>query len=178
MIWQGEIAGPKDLVRVQVPIPIQWRQDCNKPRLRIVVCWDPPVNNAISGIWACRRVNVHFRLDSHSRALTPVRRPSHHSYPVLDRLWHLDKLPQDQTVRFDEWLIDLSYEEIAEYFPGMDFTASQRVGVAMELFDEDDTASVSPQPYLQAIKISSTMTHLSAVKMPVRQPVVIRASAN
>ncbi len=60
----------------------------------------------------------------------------------------------------------------------MDFTASQRVGVAMELFDEDDKAPVSPQQYLQALKISSTMTHLSAVKMPVRQPVVIRTAAN
>ncbi len=178
MIWQGEIAGPKDLVRVQIPIPVQWLKDCSEPRLRMVVCWDPPVNNAISGIWACRHVNVHLRLDAESRGLNPVRRPSHHSYPVLDRLWHLDRIPNDQTVQSDEWLIDLSYDEIAEYYPGMDFTASQRVGVAMELFDAAEDAPVSPQQYVQALKISSTMTHLSAIKTPVRQPVVIRNAAN
>lgn len=72
--------------------------------------------------------------------------------------------------------MDLYYDEIAEYFVGMDFTPTQRVGVALELFDAAENSSVSPQSFLQSLPVAATMTHLYALKTPVRQPVIIRAA--
>jgi len=75
------------------------------------------------------------------------------------------------------WLIDLFYNEIAEYFSGMDFTPSQRVGVALELFDDTTGTPTSPQSFIQSLPIAATMTHLSSVRSPVRQPVIVRSTA-
>jgi len=74
----------------------------------------------------------------------------------------------------DTWLIELSYEEIAPYPPGMDFDPRQRVGFAAELFDAAATRA-DPQPAMQALPIAATMTHLSIQPTPLRSPVIIRA---
>lgn len=174
MIWQGEITGSKDLLRLNVPIPQQWLDASSEAQMRLVACSDPPVNDAVFGVWACRKVTARLKPGPEAKAIRPMRTPSHPSYPVLDRTYRLDRLPDGVTVQGDMWLIELMYDELAEYFTPMDFSPSQRVGVALELFDASDTP-VSPQPALQALSIVSTMTHLSRVETPVRQPVVVRA---
>lgn len=176
MVWQGEIESSKDRVRVNLPIPREWLLQCQNPRVRVVVCWDPPVNNAISGVWACRKVSVKLRTAPESKAILSIRGPSHGSYPVIDRTYRLDRLPEGVEVTGDTWLMDLSYDEIAEYFVVMDFTPTQRVAVALELFDDVADTPVSPQSFLQSLPVAATMTHLSAVKTPVRQPVIVRAA--
>ncbi|MCA9058233.1 MAG: S8 family serine peptidase, partial [Planctomycetaceae bacterium] len=173
VIWQGEMNGPKDLVRVNIPVPHVWLHLCDEPRLRLVACWDTPVNDAVSGLWACRAVRVHLRPGPDAKAIRPVRGPSHPSYPVLDRTYKLNSM-QSTPISGDNWLVDLSYDEIAEYFAPMDFTPSQRIGLAIELFDAGESQA-SPQPALQAMSNVQTMTHLSQIATPVRQPVVIRA---
>ncbi len=177
MVWQGEINGPKDLVRVNVPIPRAWLTQSENPRIRVVVCWDPPVNNAISGVWACRKVSITLRPEPDTKAVHPQRGPSHPSNPVIDRTYRLDKVRHELGFHGDMWLIDLFYNEIAEYFSGMDFTPSQRVGVALELFDDTTGTPTSPQSFIQSLPIAATMTHLSSVRSPVRQPVIVRSTA-
>jgi len=71
------------------------------------------------------------------------------------------------------WLIELSYEEIAPYPPGMDFDPRQRVALAAELFDEGAKRS-DPQPAMQALPVAASMTRLSIQPTPIRSPVVIR----
>ena len=132
------------------------------------------MNDAVSGLWACRKVNVHVRPGPDAKAIRPLRTPSHASYPVLDRTYNLDRLPAGTSIDGDIWLIDLSYDENAEYYAGMDFAPAQRVGVAIELFDAS-VFRVSPHLALQAMSTVATMTHLSRVAAPVRQPVVIRS---
>ncbi|MEQ9407688.1 MAG: S8 family serine peptidase [Fuerstiella sp.] len=175
MIWQGEINGPKDLMRLNVPIPRAWLNSCVEPQMRLVVCWDPPVNDAIYGVWSCRKVSVHLRPGPDINALRPLRTYSHPSYPVLDRLFRLDRLPKGVSVTGDIWLVDLSYDEIAEYYSPMDFAPMQRVGMAIELMDAANDAN-SPQEALQALPITTTMTHLSQTGVPVRQPIVVKSN--
>ena len=54
LLWQGEIAGPKDIVRVLMPVPPEWLKQAASPKLRVVCCWDPPVSNAASSFWSVR----------------------------------------------------------------------------------------------------------------------------
>ena len=174
MIWQGTIAGPKDLVRINVPIPRDWLASCSEPRARLVVCSDPPVNDAVNGIWACRKVSARLRPGPDSRAIRPVNAPSHSSYPVIDRFYRLNRLPNGAVVSGDMWLVDLFYDEIADYYAGMVFTPSQRVGVVFELFD-DSAPRVSPQNAIQSLTSVDTMTRLSRASVHVQNPVIIRS---
>jgi len=171
-IWQGVIDGPKDVVRVQLPIPRDWLDQASAPRLRLVVSWDPPVNQAAHDVWACRRLLARLRPGPDARAMYP-RGPAHRSYPLLDRLYDLTRLPAGVSVRGDTWLIELSYEQIADYYPGMDFSPQQRTAFAAELWD-DSEEPVSPQGAVQALLVSRTMTRLSVPPTVVRTPVVLR----
>ena len=121
--------------------------------MRLVACSDPPVNDAVVGVWASRKVAVKLKPGPDARAIRPMRTPSHASYPVLDRMYRLDRLPEGATVEGDIWLIELSYDELADYFSAVDFTPSQRVGVALQLFDASE-ASISPQPAVQALSVA------------------------
>ena len=73
-----------------------------------------------------------------------------------------------------QFLGRLSDEEIAEYYPGIDFTPHQRVAFAAELFDDSDQRS-SPQALLQSLPAAATMIQLSAPAATVRTPVIIKA---
>jgi hypothetical protein len=174
MLWQGQINGAKDLLRIQVPIPQEWIANADTPRMRLVVCWDPPVNDAVTGVWACREVKVQFRPSPDITALRPRGRRILSSYPVIDRVYHLDNLPDGVTIDGDVWLLDLSYDEIADYYSGMEFTPLQRIGVAIELSD-DGANPESPQSMIQNLAVASTMEHLSAVRAPIQQPVVVKS---
>jgi len=173
-VWQGVIDGPKDLVRVQLPIPRKWLDRSSNPRLRLVVTWDTPVNAAAHDIWGSRRVTAHLRPGPDTRAM--YRRPrgsGHRSYPISDKFFDLTRLPSGVTIQGDTWLVELTYEQIADDYPGIDFSPQQRVAFAAELWDASENP-VSPQGSVQALPISQTMTRLSVPPAVVRAPVVLR----
>jgi len=64
-------------------------------------------------------------------------------------------------------------EEIGDYLPSMTFPSQQRIAFAAELFDADGFQS-SPQPFLQAMAFTRTMTRLSVPPSIARVPVVLR----
>jgi len=63
----------------------------------------------------CGDVDVSARLRMHPDA--PAQRSSrlrsHGSYPLLERLYDLSKLPPSVTVEGDSWLVEIAYEQIA-----------------------------------------------------------------
>ena len=103
-------------------------------------------------------------------------RDSHaQTYPILERRYDLTKRPNDSDPNDDEefWLIELSYEQIAEYYPAMIFPPQQRVAFAAEIIDEGE-ARVSPQQILQSLPMTQSMTRLSVPPAVARMPVVLR----
>ena len=172
MVWQGVIDGPKESVRVQLPIPREWLIEASSPWIRIVVAWDPPVNAAAHHVWACRRVVSRLQPYPYTRAVRP-RRGGHRSYPLTDRLYDLTRLPDGSETDNDLWMLEISYEQIADYYPGIDFSPQQRVAFAAELWDDAEEA-VSPQAALQALPIAQTMNRLSIPPTIVRSPIVVR----
>jgi len=174
MLWQGYIESPADTVRIQLPIPLSWLAEAEAPTLRLVVCYDPPVNEAAIATWACRRVSPVLRLHPDGPAARAPR-GGHLSFPVIDRRYALARYNPDgeQPADGDVWLIELSYSEIAPYAPAIDFDPRQRVAFAAELFDSE-SSRVDPQPALQALPITATMARLSVQPAPIRSPVIVR----
>jgi hypothetical protein len=172
MLWQGLLEGPGELARIAIPIPKAWYSEAQQPSLRLVVSWDSPVNAAVTGLWATRKVSAQLKASPDSAALHGTR-GGHLSYPLIDRTYDLQKLPKDVTVDGDMWLLELSYEQIADYHLGMVFTPQQRVAFAAELFDRTDVP-VSPQAALQALPAAITMTRLSIPPQSIKTPVVVR----
>jgi hypothetical protein len=174
MLWQGFIESPKDIVRVQIPIPLDWLGKANVPMLRLVVCYDPPVNEAALATWACRKVKAVLHLGPDASFL---RAPSggHESYPLIIRQYNLARYApgQEKAAEGDMWLLELSYEEIAPYPPAMDFDPRQRVAFAAELIDEHPSP-VDPQPAMQALPNAAAMTRLSAQRAATRTPIIVR----
>jgi hypothetical protein len=171
-LWQGMLEGPADIARVQLPIPKAWYDAAHKPYLRVTVCWDPPVNAAVGELWSTRKITVHLKANPESPSLHGSR-ATHKSYPFIDRSYDLQKLPKGASVEGDIWLLELSYDQVADYYPGLTFTPQQRVAFAAELYDEGDEP-LSPQAAIQALPISLTMTRLSVPPQTVRTAVVIR----
>jgi hypothetical protein len=174
LIWQGFVESPGDTVRVQLPIPLEWLAEAQDPRLRLIICYDPPVNDAALATWACRRVQARLRQHPDERGLrAPTRR--HVSYPVIDRVYKLGRYKPDgeNPAEGETWLVELYYEGIAPYPPTMDFNPRQRVAFAAELIDVGESP-VDPQPAMQALPIAATMNRLSIQPTAVRSPVIIR----
>jgi hypothetical protein len=174
MVWQGLIESPRDTLRVQLPIPLAWLQHASEPVLRLVVCADPPVNEAARATWACRRIVPVLHAHPDSRGVTAPR-GRHPSFPVVDRVYKLDRYRPgaDTPAEGDLWLIEIRYEEIAPYPPGMDFDPRQRVAFAAELIDKGDRP-VDPQAAMQRLPIAESMTRLSIQPTAVRSPVILR----
>ena len=174
ILWQGFIESPRDAVRVQLPIPRDWLHHAKRPTLRLVVCADPPVNDAAQATWACRKIIPLLHLHPDDRAVNAPR-GSHPTFPVIDRVYELDRYKPkgEKPAEGDLWLIELKYEEIAPYPPGMEFDPRQRVAFAAELIDRGEVP-VDPQPALQALPIAKTMTRLSIQPTPIRSPIIIR----
>lgn len=177
-LWQGIITGTSDVARVQVPIPRAWLSTAGKPVLRLICVWDAPVNEAVRKIWACRKIAARLRPDPTSRALTGSR-GGHSSYPIIDRTYdvskeHLEHLEIAPTA--DSWVLELSYEQLAEYYAGMTFSPQQRVAFAAELVDLAETP-VSPQRFVQMLPGAVTMTRLSVPPARAPAPVVVRTGA-
>ncbi len=171
-IWQGVLEGPGDVARVTLPIPLDWYRDCAAPNLRLVVSWDPPVNAAVSGLWATRKVTAHLKASPDSPSLRGTK-GGHAGYPLIDRTYDLLRLPKDVAVDGDVWLLELSYDQTADYHPGIAFTPQQRVAFAAELYDSSEGA-VSPQAAVQALPSAITMTRLSVPPQSVKMPVIVK----
>lgn len=73
----------------------------------------------------------------------------------------------------DAWIVELSYTEIAEYYPAIEFSPQQRVSFAAELRDVAENP-VSPQAAIQALPVALTMVRLG---LPVRiaVPIALRS---
>jgi hypothetical protein len=173
MVWQGTIDGPSEIVRVQIPVPQDWLAHAKHPYLRLVLSWDSPVNAAVNKIWASRKVNAQLRVGPDRDALRSSR-TGHNSYPLVDRLYDLKRLPDDIKPSGDMWLLEISYSIIADHYPAIDFSPMQRVAFAAELFDEDEEP-LSPQSAIQALPIAKTMQRLSVTAVPVRNLVALRS---
>lgn len=174
VLWQGYIESPGDIVRVQLPIPLGWLGEADEPILRLIVCADPPVNEVAHATWACRRIRPVLHPGPEVRGVTAPRR-GHPTFPCVDRRYKLAQFKPGaaKEAAGDMWLIELSYEEIAPYPPGMDFDPRQRVAFAAELFDEGAKLS-DPQPAMQALPVAASMTRLSIQPTPIRSPIIIR----
>jgi len=176
-VWQGMIDGPADIVRVQLPIPTAWLAQATKPSLRFVCAWDPPVNEAVRGVWACRRVTARLRPEPNAKAIHGTR-ADHGSYPLIDRIYDLSgsKLAKlKPPPSSDLWTMELFYEQTAEYYAGMTFPPQQRVAFAAELTD-DDEKPLSPQAAVQALPAAATMVRLAVPPARLPVPIVIRSS--
>lgn len=175
ILWQGSIESANDIVRIQLPIPRDWLREAEKPVLRLIVTYDPPVNEVAHATWACRRVRPFLHPGPDVRAVNAPH-GAHPSYPFIDRRYSLARFRpgEEKEAQGDMWLVELSYEEIAPYPPGMQFDARQRVAFVAELTDESEEP-VDPQPAMQALPIASSMTRLSVAAAQVRTPVIIRA---
>lgn len=172
LLWQGLLEGPSDVARITVPIPKGWLTLAASPRLRVVACWDPPVNAAVLGLWATRKVLFHLKANPDGKSLHGSR-TGHSSYPLVDRVYDLQKVPKQETVEGDVWLMEISYEEIAEYHPGIAFTPQQRVAFAAEIYDATE-APTSPQTAMQSLPSAVTMSRLSLAPQAIKTPVVIK----
>jgi hypothetical protein len=174
VLWQGYIESTKDIARVQLPVPLDWLAVAEDPVLRLVVCYDPPVNEAATANWACRKVSAKLRLSPDADALRPPR-SGHSSYPVIDRTYKLARHKPEgkQPADSDMWMLEFSYEEISPYPPGMTFDPRQRVAFAAELVDQGHSR-IDPQPAMQALPSAPSMTRLSVQSQTVRNPIVLR----
>ena len=173
MIWQGVLEDEKDIARVQVPIPADWWKEAEDPYLRLIVAWDPPVNAAVKHLWATRDVSAKLKVHPDAKAQHTSKVKPHGSYPLLERVYKLRKLPTDTTVDGDSWLVEIAYQQTADYHPAMTFPPQQRVAFAAELLDMG-TKKLSPQPALQSLPASKTMTRLTVPPSIARMPVVLR----
>jgi hypothetical protein len=176
-LWQGIIDGPGDIVRVQLPVPQPWLQQAQEPRIRLVCSWDPPVTEAVRDIWACRKVVLHLKPNASEASLRPPH--GHASYPLIDRTYDIStqRLTKLRVkITDDMWIIELMYEQKAEYDTAMTFAPQQRVAFAAELFDASE-APVSPQSAVLALPAVASMTRLAipATRLPV--PIVLRTNS-
>lgn len=175
MIWQGVLADDKDIATIQIPIPADWLSEASEPHLRLIVAWDPPVNAAVNHLWATRDVSAKLRMRPGIQAQRTSRVKARGTYPLLERLYNLRNLPADQIVEGDIWLVEIAYQQIAEYHAAMNFPPQQRVAFAAELLDIGQK-QLSPQSHLQALAVTSTMTRLTVPPVATRLPVVLRTS--
>jgi hypothetical protein len=105
------------------------------------------------------------------------RSKAHQSHPLIDREFDigLARLAEAKlTPPDDVWVIELSYEDIAEYFPGLEFSPQQRVAFVAELFDASEK-HVSPQSAVQKLPIAATMIRLGVPRTQIATPVIVKA---
>lgn len=174
--WQGVLDSPNDILRIQIPIPQTWIGKASDPKMRIIWSWETPVHDGVPGVWACRRVDLSVRSGPDSSAFRgSVGDHNHGSYTIREKVIDLDpKKLQKSGIKLggDLWLLEISYRQLADYYPGREFSPKQRAGVVAELFDDEQ--GESPQKYLQALSIASTFDRLSVATLPTAPPVPIK----
>jgi hypothetical protein len=171
-LWQGLLEDKDDMALIQIPVPRQWLSMASHPKMKLVISADVPVNAAASEIWASRKVSVKIRPTPDSRALKAQKRKGGGSYPLVSQEYSFQSVDAS-TLQSDMWLVEIAYEDIADYLPSMAFASQQRVGFAAELFD-DSAIPTSPQALLQAMPIVAGMNRLTAQNSIAKTPVVLR----
>jgi hypothetical protein len=175
-IWQTILESAGSIARVAVPVPQQWLQRAAAPKLRLVLSWLTPVNAALTETWACRKIGAQLRVgDDPGLPALRTGPGAVGAYPVSDRTFEIawQQLQDAQQVPSNDlWSLSVSYEDLGPAPAGMEFTAQQRVGVAIELWDDSD-AAVSPQAMVQALNIPA-MNRLSVLQAPIQVPIVVR----
>ncbi|MGA2217408.1 MAG: S8 family serine peptidase, partial [Terracidiphilus sp.] len=138
MVWQGVLDDDSDIAKIMVPIPKDWLATAEAPRLRLVLAWDPPVNAAVRDVWSTRHVSPKLKRNAASESQRPMRGGPAGTYPLIERRYDLRKRPAGSVPEDDEdfWLVEVEYEQAAEYHPAMVFPPQQRVAFAAEIFDE------------------------------------------
>jgi hypothetical protein len=175
LVWQGIISRSDEKLRIVVPIPKTWLNAATSPHCRLVICWETPVNDANSEVWACRKVEAQLKpgmaddLDAARGSNSP-----HRTYPVIDRHYDLKKALKGVAPAGDAWLLEVSYTELgmAEYYLGVAPDPSQKVGLAAELYDNAD-APVAPHQFMQALPIIELLDRLSILNAAIRTPVSV-----
>jgi len=154
---------------------LAWLSHADDPVLRLIACYDSPVYEAATALWACRRVSAVLRPGPEARA-QKAPGGGHVSYPLIDRSYKLRRYKPDgeQPAQGDSWLIEFSYEEVSQYPPAMDFDPRQRVAFAAELIDKAETRA-DPQSAMQALPGALLMNRLSIQPQAIRNPIVLRA---
>jgi len=171
LLWQGSLTAPRVAARVGIPIPFGWLKQAERPLLRLVCAWNGPVFEGAAGLWGCRAVSIHLRPGLDAHAVHARRTPAVGSYPLIDRTWDLSDT-RELHGDGEPWILEIAYEQVAEYHPALQVADEQRVAFAAELSDGAE-APLAPQPILAALPVSSTMVRLSAAS-PVPVPVPIR----
>jgi Subtilase family len=98
LIWQGLLEDDQDIARIQIPIPTDWLEEADQPYLRLVVTWDPPVNAAVKHLWATRQLSAKLKMHPDATAHRPSKVIPHGSYPLIERVYNLGKLPEDLSI--------------------------------------------------------------------------------
>jgi hypothetical protein len=172
MVWQGVLEGYEDVARIKIPIPKAWYGEAKQPKLRLVATWDPPVNAAASRLWTTRKVLAHLKQSPESKSIHGSR-SGHESYPWIDRTYDLRKGMGNAAPDGDTWLLELAYQQIADYYPGITFNPQQRVAFAAEIFDSGEEP-LNAQSFIQSLPIASTMVRLSIPPQAAKAPVIVR----
>jgi hypothetical protein len=175
LVWQGTLEDPASIARIRVPVPPDWLAGANQPSLRVVCAWNTPVSAAAPDVWASRHVTMRLKPTLGSDAIRGKGK-SHGTYPIIDRVWRLDLEDSDPPSRSqssDEWVIELSYEDVGPYPATLLVAPQQKVSLVMELSD-DSSDPVSPQEELQKLPIANTMIRLAGVPREIQVPVKIR----
>lgn len=171
LLWQGVLEDKGDIARIQMPVPKEWLEASSSPRMRLFVAADVPANAAVSTIWASRQVVPKLRTEPEAKALYS-KRTNTSGYSLVRREYDLSRVDVDE-LDSDIWILELTYEEAADYLPSMTFPTQQRVAFAAELYDSDSEGT-SPQSFLQAMAFTRTMTRLSIPPVVTRTPIVLR----
>jgi hypothetical protein len=175
LVWQGTLDAPGLIARVRVPAPPTWVAAARRPSLRVVCAWNTPVSAAAPGTWASRHVNAILKPTLGADGIRG-KGTSHRTYPISDKLWRLDydgKGKLRPTPPDDEWVVEVSYEDVGPYPATLQIPPQQRVALVMELFDASDDP-VSPQEALQKLPIANTMIQLAGVSRQIQVPVRVR----
>ena len=85
----------------------------------------------------------------------------------------ITRLPSGVRPQGDTWLVELSYEQVADYYPAIDFSPQQRVAFAAELWDDSEDPT-NAQDAIQALPIAETMTRLSTGPVAVRAATILK----
>lgn len=173
-VWQGTLERVGHIARVQLPVPRSWLKGATSPQLRVVCAWNTPTFSGAQDVWACRRVSLQLRASLGGKALR-TRGEGVGAYPLIDRTYDLSAHHLAETKVYptgDTWVLEIGYGEVAPYPPAMRVDEQQRVGVVVELFDQD-AGGDSPQMAVQALPSIHPMVHLGGIKQPIWAPIRI-----
>jgi len=181
-VWQGELEGPGEITRIKVPIPHSWLNAAARPHARVVWAWDSPVN-ANDAAWTCRTVKCELRASVNSEGRYLIGSKDRVAAGTAWRTMEFSlalgakqsSLKDANKTKTEEdlatwpedglWLVSVWYDEQAALpdNPRVTFSTRQRVGLAVELFDEGGVES--PQAHVQAHSLAHELDLLSVPLM-------------